>query len=172
MFGTSCLVTLYIWYNLPQIPYQICLTTNECSTELLLRRLVQQRRFYTRDGIILGGVHQKKWEIHKYTVCPICLWTGLGRLQFWVFALTDGNLAEAAGHDGGTTLSNSTQPRSTSRWDTLFCPYFCSYQRFLYPDFSTATTTEVFTTEVIPSADLTGSKWNKYVYRYGQKGLS
>ena len=28
--------------------------------ELLLRHLVQQRRFYTRDGVIVGGVHQEK----------------------------------------------------------------------------------------------------------------
>ena len=31
-------------------------------------------------------------------------------------------------------------------------------------DFTT-TTTDVFTTEVIPSSDLSGSSWNRYVYR-------
>ena len=33
---------------------------------------------------------------------------------------TKGNLAEAARQDDGTPKSKSTQPRSTSRWDTLY----------------------------------------------------
>ena len=34
-----------------------------------------------------------------------------------------------------------------------------------FPDFATTTTNGVFTTAVIPSADLADSSWNKYVYR-------
>lgn len=36
--------------------------------------------------------------------------------------------------------------------------YFCA-------DFATTTTTGVFKTDVIPSADLADSSWNKYIYR-------
>ena len=35
-------------------------------------------------------------------------------------AWADGNLAEAAGQDGGTQKSESTQPRSQLTWDTLY----------------------------------------------------
>ena len=58
------------------------------------------------------------------TGCPICSWTRLGRLDFWVFHSlpnSNENLAEAAGQLGkksGTPKSKSTQPRSTSRWIT------------------------------------------------------
>ena len=36
------------------------------------------------------------------------------------FPWADGNLAEAAGQDGGTQKSKSTQPRSQLTWDTLY----------------------------------------------------
>ena len=63
------------------------------------------------------------------TRCPICSWTGLGWLGFWVFhcvpdsASADwefGRSGWLAGQDGGTPKSKSTQPRSSSKWDTLY----------------------------------------------------
>ena len=76
--------------------------------------------------ILMGTIHI--WRPLKlYIECTgwfIC--SELGSLWFWLFhclpssAWADGNLAEAAGQDGGTPKSKSTQPRSQNRWTTLY----------------------------------------------------
>ncbi len=81
-------------------------------------------------------------------------------------------------HFGTAATSTGSLSLSGSSWDIYvkqsMCLAFNSYihtkkfsitDLFLYAAFSTSKTDGVFDTMVIPSGDLSGSSWNKYVYR-------
>ena len=80
------------------------------------------------------------WILWLPTGCPICSWTGLGWLELWVSRCLS-NSAWAGGQKRLGKMvekakSKSTQPRSTSRWDTHSDWKEWSYDMALFATFT------------------------------------